>query len=107
MTNVRRLYETLKASGLNVSLWRGCRVYINGLGKDITAYFDYPDGGSMDEADNEDVLWCARLRVFSNANQTHQWRVNRAKQVKHYIMLTIREAGLVDVVCADWREVVL
>jgi hypothetical protein len=104
MTQIEKLEAVLQQIGLRANAWKGCRIYINGYGRDIKAFFhlEHP----AEEA-GEDLLEGVALRVFSNANQPMRWCVNRAKQVKHSIMLSAKDAGLVDDVCDDWQQVVL
>lgn len=49
----------------------------------------------------------AALKVFSNCeSQGRQWNINRAKQIKHDLMIRI-SAITGDEVCEDWRDVIL
>lgn len=83
-----------------------CRVYLNGYGRDISAYFELdPDGSQFDP---NDPLHGTNLKVWSNSYQSQAWLVNRCKQVKHSIMLAIKRTGLVSCeVCQRWEDVIL
>lgn len=109
MTQIEALAATLNQHGLKASVWRGQRIYINGLGKDIKAYiaFDEPDT----PAEDFDYLYngCC-LKVWSTAEQDAKWLINRRKQVKHSLMQQIHGAGVcgnLEAPCEDWRAVIL
>ncbi len=107
---IEALTEALNANGFSAKIWKGSRIYLNGYGKDISAYItlDWPDAPATD---GRLFDGCA-LKVFSNADQTGAWKVNRAKQVKHNIMTALYDegngiTGYFEPPCATWQEVIL
>lgn len=107
-TRISALELALVNIGLNASAWKNCRVYINDLGKDITAYFTFDDfTDPVSEAD-DNLLEGVTLKVFSNCAQGQAWRLNRAKQVKHNLMERMYATGISKTEPpAEWREVIL
>ncbi len=108
ITLIDRLEQALKDAGFNVSIWQGRRIYFNGEGRDIAAYIEFD--GPVDPARPETPLLSGcDLKVFSNSEtQGLAWRINRAKQVKHDLMLRIFAAKISDVKpCERWRDVIL
>lgn len=110
-TQIEALSAAMNAAGLTTKAWKGTRIYVNGYGRDISAYI------TIDEPESEAVEGrlfdgCA-LRVYSNCDsQSGAWRANRAKQVKHDIMTTLYADGqgvtaYLGLVCATWQEVIL
>ena len=97
------LTAKLNTSGLKANIWKGFRVYLNGYGRDIKAYFEFDDSDSRDWVD---VMDGVALKVYSNANQSNRWKIERAKEVKYQIMNQLKRAGIVEEVC-KWGEVVL
>jgi hypothetical protein len=115
------------AAGLRANVWRNhvTRVYINGHGKDIKAFFawDEEDGERplpIDEcyyenlADPQDkwigeagwLLYGTSLKVYSYCdNQGRKWRLNRAQQVKQKIGQQLLEAGWIKEWDSDWRRI--
>lgn len=75
------------------------RIYFD-VDKTAKAFLEY-DSDATEPHDS----FC--LRVYSDCwSQSIQWNVNRAKQIKHGLML--RLAPILNLeVCADWREVIL
>lgn len=108
VTLIERLSQALEDSGFDVSIWKGRRIYFKGLGRDIAAYIE-PDEPEK-EATLEMALYegCC-LKVFSNCEtQGRQWQINRAKQVKHELMLKMYAAKIVDCKpCEKWEDVIL
>lgn len=104
MTHIQTLESKLNESGLKAKAWKEWRIYINGFGKDIKAYFQLDEPLSDEPVD---LLDGVALKVFSNANQSYNWKLNRSKQVKHKIMTKLAEAGVVDQACDTWQEVIL
>ncbi len=102
MNHVLKMEEVLKSANIKASQWKGIRVYLNGFGKDVKAYFEF-DNPFAESPDN--VFDETALKVFSNCNQSKSWKINRSKQVKHTIMVKLEQAGLVDGVCETWQEV--
>jgi len=105
MKQIDALHAALIKAGLNAAIWRNQRIYINGLGTDITAHFAFDD---TQATAGDDLLEGATLKVFSNCNQNRAWLLNRAKQVKHNLMVRVFNAGISKVEPpAEWREVIL
>jgi hypothetical protein len=117
MTQAEIVAAKLQTVGMKATLWdkKGQRVYINGHGRDIKAWFEFD---SDDEVTNDldDIFSGSRLRVYSDCNQGRQWLINRAQQVKHQIMVDLHEmavggdiksATLAAPVCESWRDVIL
>ena len=119
MGQIDQLTAFLTANGMEAKAWKGMHVFLNGiddlhsLGKDIKAFIELDEPWTEDA----DYLWqgCA-LRVQCHANEPVRWRRDRAKQVKHGVMLDLAridkatDGGLFgplgnDVV-DDWRKVV-
>ncbi len=87
-----------------VSNWRNQRIYINGFGRDIKAFITFDD--PMAE-DYPHLMHGAALKVYSDADQSGAWLMNRRKQVKHEIMLGLKSSGVLPpdfTVCATWQE---
>lgn len=105
----------LNRHGLRATAWQNRRVYLNGYGRDIKAYIDLDDPTA--DVEGSYLFAGAALRVFSNANQNSKWLANRAKQIKHSIMLALAEADeasdgalfgpLGRDVCEKWEDVIL
>lgn len=105
---IEELEKVLNESKIHCKNWKNKRLYFSGLDKDINAYltFDEP------EQEAEHLLAGTSLKVFSNAEQSPKWLANRAKQVKHIIMLKIQETGVTHSgkpfeVCENWQDVIL
>ena len=115
-----RIAEILTASGLSmpVKAWRD-RIYINGLGKDIKAYFQIDKdlefyANPRELADSAELSIgtigqaCGlALKVFTDCPQGHRWKINRCKQIKHEIMLDLQKVGFCQEVPASWHDVIL
>lgn len=108
---IDKLTIALNNAGLTARAWKNKRIYLNGYGRDISAYI------TLDEPESQAVAGrlfdgCA-LKVYSNCeSQPHQWRVNRAKQIKHGVMHTLYNEGTgitghLGAVCETWQEVIL
>ena len=104
--------SALRKVGLKAEAW--CkhgkhRVYVNDLGGDLSAFFDWADGVDAHAlvTDDDDLLEGSCLRVWTDAGQTAKWQANRRKKITHKIMLKCRDAALVDEVCVHWEDVVL
>ncbi|RIK91787.1 MAG: hypothetical protein DCC73_15100 [Proteobacteria bacterium] len=105
----------LNDHGLQAAAWQNRRIYLNGYGRDIKAYIDLDDPTAA--AAGSYLFFGAALRVFSNADQNGKWRANRAKQIKHSIMLAMAAADeasdgalfgpLGREVCEKWEDVIL
>ena len=113
------LADLLCQAGFKARIWMGDyqgRVYLNDYGKDIKAYFQIdPELESYcntrttkvtDLATASEQLGLA-LKVYSNAQQSHKWIVNRCKQIKHAIMTRLVEVGFCTDVCENWQQVIL
>jgi len=69
------------------------RIYLNGHGKDIKAFFDFDDMTDPQKIEiykGEGIILGSQLKVFSNADQSRLWKINRAKQVKYTIMKQVQ-----------------
>lgn len=107
MKHIDALARALNLSDFAATPWKNCRVYINGLGKDISAYFTF-DEPEADVEPEADLLAGTALKVFTNCAQGQAWKINRAKQVKHDLMVRLFECGISKVEpCAEWRDVIL
>ena len=108
MTRIEALRDFIGSLEYPAKVWRDQRVYINGIGRDISAYFLVDDPlGEYDPSAILGPLTGASLHVFSNArNSDPQWKVNRAKQIKHEIMKRMAEARGLQV-SGNWRDVIL
>ena len=105
---IQALAETLNQKGFLVHLWQDRRIYLNGLGKDIKAFFDYPEGGAKDPADPDAILGGANLRVFcESVILSNQAKQDRAKQAKFAIMQQMDQVGLAPCGAATWEEIIL
>ena len=98
------LTAKLNTAGIKANIWKGFRVYLNGYGRDIKTYFEFDD---CDSRDWDDVLDGVTLKVFSNANQSTAWKINRSKEVKFQIMNQLKRVGIIKEVCESSSEVVL
>ena len=102
------LCDAMKTAGMKAAKWDNRRIYINGYGRDIKAYVQFDEPWTdADECTGPMGLWagCA-LKVYSDSDQSRQWLINRAKQVKHEIMLALADAEIIlGDVCITWQEV--
>jgi hypothetical protein len=109
MKQIDALTIALQEHGFTVKAYQGFRIYLNGYGRDISAYIvlDDPD----EEAETGRLYDGCALKVFSNCNnQGAKWRINRAKQIKHTIMTSLYESGIVAYlgpICESWEDVIL
>ena len=114
-TQIDALTDILCRHGVKARAWKARRIYINGHGRDISAYIelDEPErdvadldnwGGPGVPPDTGCFEGCA-LRVFSNAQQGQSWLINRAKQVKHDLMGQIATAMIAEGASAEVWEV--
>lgn len=110
MTQIEALTAALNASGFTAKAWKDQRIYLNGYGKDISAYItlDTPTDAAVD---GRLFDGCA-LKVYSNAEQSGAWLVNRRKQVKHQIMVQLYDdgqgvTGYFEAPTDDWQKVIL
>jgi len=109
-TQIAALSASLNAAGIKGSVWREQRIYLSGHGKDIKAYiiFDDPLRDAADCTGPMGLYAGCALRVFSDANQSRKWLVNRAKQVKHNIMAEMVLLGIAPgPICEDWQDIIL
>jgi hypothetical protein len=109
-TQIVALTARLNEAGFKACIWKGSRIYLNGYGRDMKCYitFDDPDADAATLTGAMGLFDGAALKVYSDTEQSRAWLVNRAKQVKHVIMLRLAEAGVVTgPVCETWREVIL
>jgi len=105
INRINKLEAFLKECGFAAKIWKN-RVYIGDLGRDINAFFIVDDADQLADP-RENALAGSALRVFSDAdNVTAKWKINRAKQVKHGIMIRCAEKIGVEV-CANWEDVIL
>ena len=90
MTTVtlEKALETLKDAGFKASLWQGKRVYINGLGKDVNAWFEATEEGGHAPFGPFEGL---RFVIFINCFQTENWKKNRRLQVLAKIEEKLKE----------------
>lgn len=107
----RKEFKTLEelASYIGGSAWVKAgkqRVYFNGYGRDIKAYLDIDPDVDVYAVDEDGLVEGAALKVWSDAPQAQNWVVNRAKQVKHQIMLKVAKITGASV-CTNWQEVAL
>ena len=99
---IETLLNVCSQAGLSAKQWKE-RVYINGLGRDIKAYFIVDDVN-----DDRPGLEGSALKVFSNCPGMNQkWLINRAKQVKFGIMQQLHESGVISAICDNWEQVIL
>ena len=94
MNHITELRDRLNANGFKAAIWQDRRIYLNGYGKDIKAYVELDEPlRERNPQDATDTLYsgCA-LKVYSNADQDRKWLVNRAKQVKHALMIRLAES---------------
>jgi hypothetical protein len=111
MTQIEALAAALTEAGFKANIFKGQRIYLNGYGRDISAYItlDYPD----DEVAQGRLFDGCALKVFSNCDsQTGKWRTNRAKQIKHAIMERLYSEGdgitaYLGAPCENWEDVIL
>jgi hypothetical protein len=111
MTQIEALTAALNTAGFTAKAWKGTRIYLNGYGRDISAYITMDEPGA--EAEEGRLFDGCALKVYSNCDsQPGAWRANRAKQVKHDIMTSLYADGhgitaYLGPVCATWQEVIL
>lgn len=100
---IEALAAVLKEKGFSCSIWQNSRIYLNGYGKDISAFITFDD---PTEEDFQNPYSGCCLKVFTKTEAPKSWRVNRCKQVKHKIML-----GMGYIVgsepCERWEDVIL
>ena len=102
-TQIEKLETELRNAGFNAKAWQERRIYLNGHGRDINAFFEF----DTPQQSCGDVMDGVALKVFSNANQSKAWKQNRVKQIKHQIMQRVQDAGLVDSVCETSEQVII
>ena len=105
MKQIDALTEAIKSSGISAKAWKESRIYLSGFGKDITAYITLDE--PLSETFEHLFGGCA-LKVFTDCNQGANWKMNRYRQVKHSIMMTLDEAGItssIGSVCENASEV--
>lgn len=95
--------ETLAAimtgCGFSVRLWRGRRVYLDGYGRDVSAYLEPLAADPSFPAD------AAKLVVRSSW-QAHRYNGLRCKGVKHAIWKDLYEAKLISAPPPErWQDV--
>ena len=101
-TNIISLEDKLNDSGFNAKIWKGFRIYLNGFGRDIKAYFEFDEPESQDY---ESLLDGTALKVYTNANQSYKWKINRSRKVKFQIMNQLKQFGIISEICEDVSEV--
>ena len=103
-TQIDKLHKLVSSTNLKASLWKGKRIYLNKLGKDINAWIELDTPDTLDFDNAADGI---SIKVFSNCNQGRSWLINRAKQVKFNIMETLNQANIIADICDDWNAVEL
>lgn len=98
--------EALIGEKIDVKNWKSKRLYFQGFGKDISAYFEDID---EEEFYPEQPTSGTALKVFTNAQQVHTWKINRAKEVKHEIMSLLHHHFPDYFVqpCEKWQDIIL
>ncbi len=105
-THIRALCEKLNESGFEAKIWRNERIYLNGYGRDIKAYFLLFDPEDVPPDSDWALLDGVVLKVSSHGDKSAKWLLNRAKQVKHAIMLDVHACGVgAEHPCESWQEV--
>lgn len=105
MKQIAALTQALNESGISAKSWRDSRIYLSGFGRDITAYI------TLDEPLSETfehLFGGCSLKVFTDCEQSQNWKMNRYREVKHKIMITLDEAGIttsIGRVCENASEV--
>ena len=110
MRQIDAMCAKLNAEGFEAKTWKDQRIYLNGYGRDIKAYITFDDPThDLNVEDESDTLFAGcGLKVYSDCEQSRSWLINRAKQVKHSIMLRLNELNIIPwEVCKNWQEVIL
>ena len=105
MRQIEALTQAIKSTGISAKVWKDSRIYLSGFGRDITAYITLDE--PLSETFEHLFQGCA-LKVFTDCNQSANWKMNRYRQVKHSIMITLDEAGItssIGSVCENASEV--
>ena len=103
---IQVLHAALVKAGFDAKIWKDQRIYFNGQGRDIKAFIQLDE--PMEPLDDSVTLLsgCA-LKVFSDCEQDRKWLANRAKQVKHALMVQMFDAGIATQPCERWQDVIL
>ena len=102
-TQIEALCAKLNEIGIDAKIWKGLRIYLNGFGRDIKAFFEFEDSEALQW---DDLLEGTSLQVYTNANQSQQWKLNRYKSVKFEIMKRLERGGVIDKICETSEEVI-
>lgn len=92
-TQIQAMFEALISAGFKAKIWKENRIYLNGFGRDITAYiiFDEPDSKEWNTPSGL-FAGCA-LKVFTDAG-TGKWALHRRQDVMHEIGTKLFKAGI-------------
>lgn len=94
-----RLAAKMAAFGFRVRCWKSRRVYVQGYGRDVTAYIE-PSDASATTAD------ASRIIVSSNWRSPHAGL--RCKGIKHALLRDLYAVGLLsERPPDDWKQVSL
>lgn len=113
-SRIQALADALTRAKFSANIWApkgkdASRIYLNGYGKDIKAYLAFDNAETAAEAfDGGDLMAGARLCVWSNCEESRNWLINRAKEVKHTIMLELYHNDICTYKpCKRWQDIEL
>lgn len=81
------------------------RIYFDGYGRDITAYLEFESDHNL-EIDENGIIKDSVLKVYTNCEQSINWKINRCKQVKFEIMKKLNDL-IGCPICDSWEQVIL
>jgi len=98
VSHIQALYAALLQAGFKAKIWKDQRIYLNGFGLDISAFFIFDDPASPFNPDGElqkksGLLAYTSLKVFTDAG-AGKWAINRRKEVLHAIGCELAKAGI-------------
>ena len=85
-------FNQLSAHGIKGKIWKRSRIYLQGFGKDITAYiaFDEPEA---DYSQDSNLFSGCALKVYTDAGDG-KWAFNRRQDVMQEIGAQLHKAGI-------------
>lgn len=91
-TQIQAMLAKLKEAGIGAKIWKDERIYLQGFGRDISAYitFDEPEAIEWSKL----FSGCA-LKVYTDAGGG-KWAHNRRQDVMQEIGAALHRAGITD-----------